>query len=555
MNKNRLILNLFICSAIANSCVDEEYNLDKINDDMVIKWSSIAAPLGNIPAIKISDLIDTENSEYITTTSSGDYVIHFEGSHSEAVFNTPTFKMTSSEADHEIESVIYSPAAVSGISPVVPVKFKSVIEISDNSVPEEIVSVESAKIRATLNPTFSFEGSGNISSIFLAKGTTLEFPSWVTIGQYNTNLLSKNGTTLTFKEDIAIGPDGVDLQCSATEIDFTKLPKGQGLLADGELYVNDSLVVRGGVYIREQDIINNKVLEDSFTAKFSFNISEIEVISAKAVIKPSFELQFPHVDTKDFASIFKTGSSLDIYDMNVNMTVGNNSPLGANISADIDSYKDNVKASSVHIGPLEAKAYAVSHFTLGKRSGSIIDNLTDLISVLPDEISISNVDIETSDKPVEYVADSTYKVFADYSIDAPLAFGKDLSIELEHDLNVGLTLEGTRIGSIDISFCAENTIPLNMAVSAVILDEEGNVIDGSSVTVNGSIGAGTQSSPNNDDLKISIVPGKDINTLDSIRLLLRAASDNSHEGEPLNMNQGLAIKNVSLRINDLTIEL
>ncbi|MCQ2146162.1 MAG: hypothetical protein MJZ16_01455 [Bacteroidales bacterium] len=545
---------LIISLATVFSCVDEDYNLDKINDDMVIKWNSIAAPLGNLPAIKISDLIDVENNKYIKISDNGDYSIFFDGSHSETSFDTPSFKMGASDIDKEIESVVYSPLAISGTSPVVPVKFKSIIEISENTIPEEIISIESAKVKASLNPVFNFDGTGNISGIYLTKGTTLDFPSWVTIGEYNSELLSKSGSTLTLKKDLHMGANSVDLTCSATELDFSKLPEGQGLISKGEVYIYDSLVVKGGVYIREQDIVN-KVTQDSFTATFSFNISDIEVLSATAVVKPSLNLDIPKVDTKGLSSLFNGKSNLDIYDMNINLSVGNETPLSATINADVNSFKDGSKAATVHIGPLEAKANATSSFFIGKRTGSMTSGLTDLISSLPDELSLTNIDIATSDSPVEYIAGNTYKISTDYSIEAPLAFGKNLSVELEYDLSVGLSLEEATIGSAEINFTAVNTIPLGMDVSAILIDEQGNEISGSSVNVNGSIGSGSLTHPNTGILTIFVTPGNNTDTIDSIRLFFRASCDENHEGESLNMNQSLSIQDVSLKVNDLTISL
>ena len=140
---------------------------------------------------------------------------------------------------------------------------------------------------------------------------------------------------------------------------------------------------------------------------------------------------------------------------------------------------------------------------------------------------------------------------------APLAFGKDLKIEYDTDIkDLNGTFNSTEensfafeIAEADIKFNMYNSIPLKLALSATAIDLDGNPMDGVKASLDGEIMPGTIDSPALTPVHIILKADKDaLKTFDGLRLLVSGTSGDSVEGQPLNSNQGIQLKNISLRI-------
>jgi len=66
-----------LCATLSASCVDQSYDLDKINDDVSITWESLSVPIGSMKPILFSDMIDLDDYGLVTVSPSGDYSVAF----------------------------------------------------------------------------------------------------------------------------------------------------------------------------------------------------------------------------------------------------------------------------------------------------------------------------------------------------------------------------------------------------------------------------------------------------------------------------------------------
>ena len=94
-------------------------------------------------------------------------------------------------------------------------------------------------------------------------------------------------------------------------------------------------------------------------------------------------------------------------------------------------------------------------------------------------------------------------------------------------------------------------MPVNFNIAAKATDSEGNVIDGITLTLDKAIAAGTQSSPTETSVRLSLDNRSGNLKFDGLRLEMTAdTGDSPFNGTPLNRNQGLKIDNLVISLPD-----
>ena len=121
------------------------------------------------------------------------------------------------------------------------------------------------------------------------------------------------------------------------------------------------------------------------------------------------------------------------------------------------------------------------------------------------------------------------------------------------DSGSGLEIDPSSNASVEISMIFSNAIPLDMTVTAVPIDIDGNeMTDGPQITVEGFVKGGSIQQPADSPivLRTSAV-ADDIDRLDgvSLKLNVSAPQDASLQGIPLNEGQGIQLKDIKLHLN------
>lgn len=576
-------------SVLLCSCINDDYDLSKDFDDTISIEGDISAPIGNSETILIADLLDIDKNDMgiLSIGENGDYSLILSGKETETTFSVPSISITRNLTENSglyasiNRSSLLSQMGISSESLPIPSGITLTHHIDaeetpltiDESVPDEVTAIRSVAGKAA--GIISFQTNIGKATV---KGLSIDFPDYLKLNvssgsgdvsytvDSEKNILSFGTLEMTKTQSTVI--------IEVTDIDFEKMPQGQGFLPENhKISLNDAITVSGAeVSILTDDL--GKVFSavpEHIQVHVDINIGAVDVSSATLKVNPNIDLDPATVNVGTYPDFIKGNETvLDLYNPQVMLTVGNGSPLAFSLNADIESYK-GASGSSIHIGDKDAATDKVIIDAGGEtrifisRTGddapagyrSIkVSNLTDIVKNLPERISIANIEAAAEDEFITVLAGRNYSFNCSYGVVAPLAFGKDMRFNYSTDFT-GWDEMFDDNGETDydirnavISFDFVNMLPLGISLTASAIDKNAAVIPGIEITVSGTISAGTVASPSRNPMTLNLkASAEDMRKLDGIRLGLGArGADNGCEGVCLNENQGVRMENMKIRL-------
>lgn len=575
--------------ATFNSCVNEDYDLTKDIDKTICIDGEISAPIGNSETIFVTDLLNLDDeSDVLFLDINDNYVLTFMGNRTEASFTVPSFRFSGDIVTNGghlgliRRSDIMEELApgLSGTGLPVPKGLtvkrtfdasKTPLEI-DEDIPEEVTDVKDIHGNAVAKVTFlANAGKATLS------GLTVDFPDYlifagISKGQIDCDF-DKESNTLRFGQ-VEVGRVMSEVSLDITGIDLTKIPAGQGFIRDRhKMLLNDNITLTGfEVSLLTDDLGNTfgdipeEVHIDTGIKINSLDIKDVTVkVDPKVAITPQ---AFNVGKLPDFVN--GDGAVLDLYDPQIMLFLGNDSPLTMSFNADLESYK-GASRNTVHIGDnggatdkITVKSGMTSRIYLS-RTGEIapsgyqnvkVSNLSDIVRNVPERISIANIDVKADDEFVTVQTDKSYNFYCSYSIIAPLAFGKDMRIDYCSDYDGWNEIFNSEdvdyeINSAVVTFDCVNTIPFGIEMTAAAIDKEDNVIPEITVTIEGNVSSGSVDKPSKTPMTLNLKTssGDDMRRLDGIRMNNRiSGADNDHSGVCLNKRQSIKLENMKIKI-------
>lgn len=574
------------------SCVNEDYDLTKDFDKTISIGGDIHAPIGNSETILISDLLDIDENGtgVLVVSADGDYSLHLSGNRTETGFNVPSVSITRGLVNEGgftagiDRSLIMSETGV--ISPESPLPSGLTFSRNftpiptpvtiDEAVPEEIVDVKGVTGKATGTVSFS----ANVGKATVT-GLVIDFPDYLEIGDITTKSgrisysFDKERNMLTFDPvEVSKSPNSVNLEI--TGIDFDKIPAGQGFMADRHrIIVNDDIKLSG---------FNVKVLSDDLGRTFAsipeeilvdvgINVGSIEVESATVKVDPIIDIDPKTVDVGTMPDFIDgDGTALDLYNPQIMLRVGNDSPLALTLNADLESFKGETK-NTVHIGDkggatdeIRIAAGKETRICLSATGEDVPEGynnikapaLPDIVKDVPERIGITNVDVKAEDEFITVRTDREYSFYCSYDVIAPLSFGSGLRFEYSYDFTGWNETFNPQDGdgkefeirNADVTFDFVNMIPLGISLTVSAIDKSARVIPEITVTVDGSVSSGSIERPSRNPMTMTLKSSAgDLKRLDGLRLNLEASgTDREHQGTCLNKNQGIRLENMKIRM-------
>ena len=608
------------------SCVNEAYDLSKGIDLTIDVNGDISAPVGSTQKILIGDFLkldDTENS-VITQDADGNYLLSVSGDEITQNIDVPSiefsdiqignndnpggFKVTMDIPDNE--PVGQFPITADRYDFEVDGSRETEILISED-VPDYVSEIGRIDLQASLgiSLTLSRNDADTRGEITVARGFTLEFPEYITV----TDAAGADfyavvdGHIVKFTDDVTLNVgEGRSIQLSITAVDFNRLPAGQGLVGN-KIQIEDAIVMDKvaisaipqtfGTYTSD--------LPQSLAIDIDMTVSDIAVRTVQMKFNP--EIEVGTIEPVELGEMpeFLSGenTTIDIYSPVISMLVTNTSPVSVTFSADITSYSgDNNVVKSLQIGSpdqtsgdaivigkgvtpvyIVRRAEDVSQGAVTATNDPVIivkDDLAELVATMPDRIEVTDVNVAVLQEMLEVdipdEPDAQYSFSFNYSIDAPLAFGENLSIEYPYDITglndtlnssdedsdgqQGETSDGNlqiHLTEASVYMTFVNEIPLTLAVSASPIDVDGNVIDsGVEVSLSDASGASPVTVKGGDTGSATATPAvihinadlESLKRLDGFRLNLKGSCDSDFAGVALNSRQGIQLTDISVNI-------
>lgn len=576
--------------ATFNSCVNEDYDLTKDIDKTICIDGEVSAPIGNSETIFVTDLLnlDGDESDVLFLDINDNYVLTFMGNRTETSFTIPSFRFSGdimTNGGHlglikrsDIMEELAPGLSGTGLPVPKGLTVKRTFDPSttpleiDEDIPEEVTDVKDIHGNAVAKVTFlANAGKATLS------GLTVDFPDYlifagISKGQIDCDF-DKEGNTLRFGQ-VEVGRVMSEVSLDITGIDLTKIPAGQGFIRDRhKMLLNDNITLTGfEVSLLTDDLGNTfgdipeEVHIDTGIKINSLDIKDVTVkVDPKVAITPQ---AFNVGKLPDFVN--GDGAVLDLYDPQIMLFLGNDSPLTMSFNADLESYK-GASRNTVHIGDnggatdkITVKSGMTSRIYLS-RTGEIapsgyqnvkVSNLSDIVRNVPERISIANIDVKADDEFVTVQTDKSYNFYCSYSIIAPLAFGKDMRIDYCSDYDGWNEIFNSEdvdyeINSAVVTFDCVNTIPFGIEMTAAAIDKEDNVIPEITVTIEGNVSSGSVDKPSKTPMTLNLKTssGDDMRRLDGIRMNNRiSGADNDHSGVCLNKRQSIKLENMKIKI-------
>lgn len=602
-----MILSVALFSFIAVSCVDENYDMNKLETDAVILRGA-ALPVGDLNHVKISDFLhlDEDQDVMIRPDDNGDFAITFDGTKPISTDVTvPSFNISFKEGGaEERKLVLRMPSAIAGMEVGTllnlmpeynqPLSYeditgkkatlnKSLVVEDDCYLPHFISGLKEVGLEAEVKYVFSLnildKNSQSLTSyggaMYIEEGFTIDFPDYFTsvknddIDGYEIVTVGDNRNVVRFKKDVKVQAN----KSVTFDILITKAEIPSEFVVDGtpdsegksrkmiQIDVNDpknKILIEGDVYVKLNEFVKvPSVVEMNMALSFnSLDVKSAVVSLNVEETVPDQTLKVPEVPEL----LTRQGVVIDLYDPMMIFQISNPTPLDINISSHLHAYQNGVEITDMYLGengenvPFTVPREFNGQLAFSRRGeGDVIaiPKLADLFRTIPDQVRISDIGITTSDNFIEIIPGQSLKCSLDYSFYAPLAFGPDLYMALDYDIaDLKLALDGIMLESAVLTFDAVSTLPLALSVDAALLDKDGNVTTGTVVNIDGSILPGSIETPTSSPIQIKLTSSDSSLKLDGLRLMFEATCPEAFVGKTLNESQGLAIKNVKLQLPD-----
>ena len=323
--------------------------------------------------------------------------------------------------------------------------------------------------------------------------------------------------------------------------------------------------VNGNIYMDTKDY---PVIPPYVKVSMDLDFDKFNVKSARLSLDMDMAFGGQEINLPEYPEFFKSeGFVLDIHDLFLNFNIKNTLPLGLELDADFEAYKNSAKIQSMHIGanpknsedgtaavliPADTEDTKIVFSKLGKEGTIALPMIGDLLADQPDKIKVSDVVISSARDYVEIIPGTTYDCSLGYELLAPLAFGKKFSLKYDLGLSdLAMDLSEYGISNASLTMSVTNSIPLNFSLSATALDADGQPVEGLDIEVIGDIASGVHGKPVTSDVELNLKSvGESVNFNSLALTLIATAPAESHLGTALNENQGLEIKGISLRLPD-----
>ena len=599
---------------LITSCVDENYDLNKIDTEIVI-LKDVTLPVGNLNQVSIADFLDVENEEslMIRSDANGDMAFTYEADEEISVsFDVPAFSFDINEVEGtERKLSLTLPSVIAGLDVSVleqyfpdyynkNISFKEItgnnaslsksLEIADNTlIPYPISDIKEADINADIvyEFTLAVKDKDGVSinsyggAIYVAKGFTIDFPDWLvlkkndTIDSYSIVTDGNNKNVIRFDKDFKIAAD----QSVKFDILINKIEIPAGFIVDGgkdsqgrnckKLQIDTAdpknmIHIDGDYFLKASDF---KKIPNVVDINMHLSISTLDIKSATVAINPDEKLADQSFELPGVPELLKRPDVIiDIYDPVMKFNVKNHTPLDINVNGHIFAYRGNQELMNTYLGENGVnEPLVIPHDFEGiigfsrRGEGGMIPNplMGGLLRTLPDKVSIKELQVTTGTDYIKIIPGSTLECSVGYSFHAPLAFGPDLALGFEYELDeLALDLEEVGITSARMSFDIVNSIPLALDLGVTALDTDGNPSNDITVDIDGNLEAGTLDTPSSSTVAITLKSkGKGIN-LNGLRMMMQASCPASHQGKVINRNQGIAIKNLRVSLPEgITLDL
>ena len=583
-NKQLLMFLSAVGLMAFTACSDDKYDLGDLDTTIGIgSDDGLTLPTSSTKQIVLDDLLELNNSETVIIKDNGDYMFHQQGDDADPAHpnidkisiskggtsDVPVnIKFSALPADYESLPVGSPLSGTAG-------SIYEEIQTFDykDTYPEEVKLLKSADTEGSMeiNIMFTEDLNGFISSF---KTFDVEFPQYMEIDVQSTSQdkYDMSGNVLKFVNVPTNKP--LVIKAEVKKLLFVELDERNKLTMDKE-----NIIMKGDIKVNVtyDDAVKGNGNVNNLQINSTMALNNLTIVSATGCFSPKIEMADLGGMTLDDLPDFLTDENVvvDLYNPQIVINIESDMSVpgflkGVLVAKDQNGNEmSRVNVPEMSINAVENNG-GKSKILICRRSEGIdyseytdvkeVDNLSDIVHKVPYTISFeteARADDSRDDSHLMFGHD--YTITSSYSMEAPLAFGKDARIVYND------TLDGWNDDIQDYEFAdnsylrvttdMENRIPAYLLMSAQAIDVNGNYIDNLKVEIDKTIAASEDGvTPKTTPLVITIkqkAPNA-LKIVDGIVFTIEAmASDGTNTVEGITLNA----KNHSLLAKDIKITL
>lgn len=531
-----LLVTGMLCAGttlLFTGCIDDSYDLDKVDLTMKLNTDGLGVKLGNTDLIALADILDED--ETVKTEANGLYYLVKDGTSN---FNVKVDNMTTSFNDTKLDmntpvlqyNDVFKQLQDAGI-PVtegntlpIPVDFEMHgsaegdqevdFKITDVSDVKQVKTIDLQKSKVALTLTEANQpASLNLGvtrlknvRLYLPKflGVTDVAPGWE-LKEGNVLVYTLNGGTYNYNRN---NPEICSVYLNKVALDQTE---NKGKVENGgiELTPNE-LNVR---MTAEQVFFENRAgrelsmnVGDQASVRLDIKVpnNKLNISQVTGIFNPAINPDNERIDVSNDLPDFLQDKEVRIVATNPTIRFHANMstlPVGIDMRGTLTAVKENgafengatTKVVKLDKGVMEMgrdnyvyycnqgnTPYDPEGAKAGAATVKNTANIGDLITELPDylEVDLKNNQINVKNEYYTVQLGRDYHVDADYSVFVPFEFDRGLKVvyndstESMHSDLKDLSATGT----LEVMADAYNTIPLELLVGLKAVDVDGNVV-------------------------------------------------------------------------------
>lgn len=587
---------------VLSSCIDDSYDLDKVDLTMGLGSDGLSVTLGNTEKIRLGDLLDLDesvkldgkNTFYLvedgntnfdvkvdkvhtnlnsTTLKTNEKVLSYEKARQQlesqgisiptgGVLPIPAGQSFTSKAEGD-ESIDFKVNGITGISHINTLYLQS----NNGGIPKVALSI--TEKRSSSNIKFGVSKLENIS---------ITLPEFMHVTHLS-NGWTRNGRVITCASmDYHMGTPICEVTFDEAFLDATPV-NGELQLTPEQLNIH----MKGDVTFKSTAAFSMGE-HDYADVELNINMGNegIDVYKVKGVFNPEINPENSVIDIKESLPDFLTDDAVvikasnptirfdaDLSSIPVGVQLGNE-PQGRHIELTAEKGTEQ-KSVNLPYATIENGKVNTIYYYQGSSpydpAGQLIagaqqkatPNLGTLIEKLPDQITVKMDDHRLEVKNQEYTVElgRNYNATVNYNVFVPFTFDKGFTIVYNDSTDsMNDDLKKYAAKGIEIKAEAQNAVPLDLIVGIEAKDVNGQVIDGikfNDVTV--PAGPDTYDAQNEPiattapiTLEATLADEKLLSKVDKLIFKVHAADNDELQSKTLVSTQYLRLATIKLRL-------
>ncbi len=492
------------------SCIDDDYDLSNIDTRVGAGSDTLSLPgNNNTQDITLDDVFDLSYTHFVAVDEDGYYYLRADdnATHSmktsiakiKATDNTThTSEFTFTREDLSFGAM----AKTRRVNREIAAHFTGTIGVYDltmHNIPASIVDLDYVATTANIRTTVSFSsnfraGVNNIASVKLFFPKFMDVEK-VVVGEEEIEVNDDN-TAMLYN----VSPkSSTTIHVTVKGLDFTKTPE-EGCILEyvkgDNIHVKGVVTATGTVYQSDVDL-SKLHASDVYTLTGKAVIGTVTINGAKGYFSP--EVDFDRLGRVNIGSLplFLDDDNvvLDLADLRLDLDVDSDLPLALLVNGALVGTNDDKEVCRVVVPQFDIPENfnGVISFRNQKRKAEgdtlvvEVPQLNEVLKKIPHTIYFTDLEVVGNHEQLcELQFGHTYKAAANFSLQAPMAFGPEAQIIYRHpyshwnhvlkDVSFVTDEQGKPKGYCVATADMENKMPFFLSMSAYGIDVNGDSI-------------------------------------------------------------------------------